>query len=76
MDPHSFSVGLNPDSKQEKKTHGQLRVKDLITSHHMNNNKLGRDKNELQTIYCHVKISCSGGTFPRRMFIFCINITL
>lgn len=44
MDPDSFNIGLNPDSKQEKRDHVQPHGKDLAEAHHMNSNKLSKNK--------------------------------
>lgn len=55
LSPYSLNIGLNPDSKQEERL-VQPDEKDLAAAHHMNNNKLSRNKKKkgLQTIYCHV----------------------
>lgn len=52
LDPYSLSIGLN---REKKKTHVQLHEKDPAAAHHMNNNKLSRNKNGPQTVYSHVK---------------------
>lgn len=58
LDPYCYNIGLNPDSMQKvwagKRTHVQPDEKGLTTARHMNNNKLSRDKEGIQNIYCHV----------------------
>lgn len=44
LDPYSPNIGLNPDFKQERKTHVQPDEKDLAAAPHMNNDKLSTDK--------------------------------
>lgn len=44
LDPCSPNIGLNPDFKQEKKTHVQPDERGLAAAPRMNNDKLSTDK--------------------------------
>lgn len=60
LNPYSPNIGLNPDSKQGKKTHVQPDEKDLATAHHMNNNKLSSDRKRTPHHLLSCKLSHSG----------------
>lgn len=59
LDPFRPDIGLNPDFKQEKRTHVQPHEKDLTTAPHMNNNKLS-DKKRTPDHLLSCKLSHSG----------------